>query len=83
MTQNSATFLSPYDYDHRDFVANNVLKNLDKLKPPKSMKRNITETYEQGKLGSCTAMATTHSMKNTEWGGVPKKDWFKLAILAR
>jgi len=63
MTQNNATFLSPYDYDHRDFVANNVLKNLDKLKPPKFMKRNITETYEQGKLGSCTAMATTHSMK--------------------
>ena len=55
--------LSKLDYDKRDFMVGNVVKNLDKIQPVNSFMRGISETYPQWKLGSCTAMATTHSMK--------------------
>ena len=55
--------LSQLDYDKRDFLVGNVVKNLDKIAPAEQFMRGISETYQQWKLGSCTAMATTHSMK--------------------
>ena len=64
MIQVGTFTLSEQDYDHRDYLADNVLKNFDKLETPKEIMWWISETYSQWKLWSCTAMATTHSAKS-------------------
>lgn len=56
--------LSENDYDIRDYLANNVLKNLDKIKKEKRIMRPISSTVYQNWRGSCTAAATTNSMKS-------------------
>ena len=84
-TINDAKFLQPWEFDRRDYLAGNVLKGLENLKPPKAFKWDILSTYDQWKLGSCTAMATTHSMKvqnefeHKEWVELSWKDlWQKM-----
>lgn len=68
--------LSEHDYDKRDFFAWNILKNFDKLEEPKEIMRGISETYDQWKFWSCTAMWTTHSMKSQN----EKEYWRKIFI---
>lgn len=63
MIRVGTTTLSEQDYDHRDYLATNVLKWLDTIVELKELMRGISETYNQWSLGSCTAMATTHGMK--------------------
>lgn len=59
------TFALPENmYDKRDFIVGNVVKDFDKIQELPELMRGIWETYRQWWLGSCTAMATTHSMKS-------------------
>ena len=46
-TINDAKFLQPWEFDRRDYLAGNVLKGLENLKPPKAFKWDILSTYDQ------------------------------------
>jgi len=46
-TINDAKFFQPWEFDRRDYLAGNVLKGLENLKPPKAFKWDILSTYDQ------------------------------------
>jgi hypothetical protein len=56
--------LSEKDYDKRDYLAGNVIKDFYNIEVPEQTMRGISETYYQGRLGACTAYSTTHSFKS-------------------
>lgn len=56
------TTLSYKDYDFRDYLVDNLLKDIPWINPIKFY-HYLTETYYQNWWWSCTAMWTTHAMK--------------------
>ena len=56
--------LSEKDYDIRDYLVNDVLEWLDNIEKEKSIMRPISKTVYQNWWWSCTAAATTNSMKS-------------------
>jgi len=57
----NTTTLSYNDYDARDYIVDNVISV--PWVTPDSVLHSISETYYQNGWWSCTAMATTHTMK--------------------
>ena len=47
MFREDVKYLQPREFDRRDYIANKVLKDMDKIKAPKAFKRDIKETYDQ------------------------------------
>lgn len=83
------TTLTEQQADKRDYIAWNLLKNLDKIEPPSELMWWISETVYQWSVPACTACCSSNSMTSQNeleykqkillsWQDLRTKMWHKM-----